>query len=274
MFDETEAGTGRGSEERVCSARAAQRVAGQVGTASDRAGRSRLATPRGANAVNSLVHHDQLVRSLRSSMYHGGNNMAAIPGTVSRIIEGDMWRERISQTGQMITFDSFAAFITTEPEAGLGTDERTLKNLCRDDIEASDLIDRALQVQRGGQADNQNASKSETNVDNVNVRSRPQGNSRNAALRRLRKDAPELHARVLAGDLSAHAAICSRLGFGRSLRHWRGSGGTGQTRPRKSRNNSFRARACSGRGARGDCGDAGQRVEGVFQLRPVGRVGA
>lgn len=36
---------------------------------------------------------------------------------------------------------------------------------------------------------------------------RPRGTSKDYALRRLRKDAPELHAGVLAGNLSAHAAM-------------------------------------------------------------------
>jgi len=34
-----------------------------------------------------------------------------------------------------------------------------------------------------------------------------QGNSEQYALRKLRKSAPELHARVLAGELSGHAAM-------------------------------------------------------------------
>ena len=41
-------------------------------------------------------------------------------------------------------------------------------------------------------------------VDNINKR--PDGTSKDATLRRLRKDYPELHKRVLAGELSANAA--------------------------------------------------------------------
>jgi hypothetical protein len=37
--------------------------------------------------------------------------------------------------------------------------------------------------------------------------SRPTGTSRATALRRLRKDRPDIHARVLKGELSAHAAM-------------------------------------------------------------------
>jgi hypothetical protein len=41
----------------------------------------------------------------------------------------------------------------------------------------------------------------------VHSSGRPSGNSRAAALRRLRKDRPDLHARILAGEISAHAAM-------------------------------------------------------------------
>jgi hypothetical protein len=50
-------------------------------------------------------------------------------------------------------------------------------------------------------------------VDNVNTL-RPAGNTQAAALRRLRKDAPELHADVLAGRISPHAAMI-KAGFRR-----------------------------------------------------------
>ena len=40
-----------------------------------------------------------------------------------------------------------------------------------------------------------------------NVHVRPSGNSRAAFLRRLRKDRPDIHGRVLAGELSAYAGM-------------------------------------------------------------------
>jgi hypothetical protein len=42
---------------------------------------------------------------------------------------------------------------------------------------------------------------------NINSRLSPTGTSRAAALRRLRKDRPDIHARVLAGELSPHAGM-------------------------------------------------------------------
>lgn len=47
---------------------------------------------------------------------------------------------------------------------------------------------------------------SEETVNNVDNKPRPRGNSQAATLRRLRKSRPDLHAKVLAGELSANAA--------------------------------------------------------------------
>ena len=46
-----------------------------------------------------------------------------------------------------------------------------------------------------------------TGADKRNVHIRPSGNSRAAFLRRLRKARPDIHARVLAGELSPHAGM-------------------------------------------------------------------
>ena len=79
---------------------------------------------------------------------------------------------------------------------GLGATLAQLRGICRDDPEALDAIDRATQ----------NAPHIHTgDVDNVNVR--PGGNASATALRRLRKDRPDLHAEVMAGAKSPHAAM-------------------------------------------------------------------
>ena len=61
-------------------------------------------------------------------------------------------------------------------------------------------LDAAVKGQHGGDRRSEH-----TNVDNVNV-DRPTGNSRAQGLRRLRTHRPDLHARVLAGELSVHGA--------------------------------------------------------------------
>jgi hypothetical protein len=76
-----------------------------------------------------------------------------------------------------------------------------VRRVISDDPETLDLLDQAMQ----------RPSSIHAGVDIVNASERPQGNSSDRALRKLRTDAPELHADVLAGRLSAHAAMVSTI---------------------------------------------------------------
>jgi hypothetical protein len=103
-----------------------------------------------------------------------------------------MWPERINKdTGEVYRFERFEDFVTTQPLAGLGADMAKIKAVCGDDLVALDMIDRAVQRTP---ADNKP-------LDNIQERS-PTGTSRDRALRRLRTHAPELHARVLAREMT------------------------------------------------------------------------
>ncbi|MFD6360166.1 hypothetical protein ACFWFX_09965, partial [Streptomyces roseolus] len=66
-----------------------------------------------------------------------------------------------------------------------------------------DLLDQALAGKPGERTDL---------VDNMHEVARPSGTSKEAGLRRLRKDRPDLHADVLAGRLSTHSAMV-KAGF-------------------------------------------------------------
>ncbi len=83
---------------------------------------------------------------------------------------------------------------------GLGATVDLVRRVASDDPVTIDLLDQALQrpahLHAGG-----------SDVDIVHITPRPDGNRSDRALRKLRKDAPELHAEVLAGRLSAHAAM-------------------------------------------------------------------
>jgi hypothetical protein len=94
-------------------------------------------------------------------------------------------------------FERFEDFVETLLPHGLGEDLRVLKNLCCDDTEALNELDKVTKREPCKDAA----------VDNVNITGRPDGNSRAAALRRLRKDRPDLHELVLANELTAHGAM-------------------------------------------------------------------
>lgn len=76
------------------------------------------------------------------------------------------------------------------------------------ELRMKDQRDKAGQRAGGGQPGNSNAAKDKSTVNNIDSRlERPRGTSQSANLRRLRKDRPDLHARVLAGELSSNAAM-------------------------------------------------------------------
>jgi hypothetical protein len=129
-----------------------------------------------------------------------------IPRTVKHIL-GDnewhveMWRKRHSDlVDEDIEFESFEQFVTTDVPRGLGCSIERLKHLCFDDTEALDAIDKALQHKPG--------KRKRKAVKSDNVRNKTNhGNTRDRALRMLRSKRPDLHKRVLAGDISPHAAM-------------------------------------------------------------------
>jgi hypothetical protein len=156
----------------------------------------------------TLAVNGRVVADLRRMLHSGKLNLGAVPSLIKEIISREMWRERVEPaTGEIVPpFRSFVEFITTPPMAGLGADLALLKRICAEDKVALDLIDRVTT----------NPNGRPITVDNVNtIEDRPGGNSEQYALRKLRKDAPTLHARVLAGEMTAHGAMIE-AGFRRS----------------------------------------------------------
>jgi hypothetical protein len=96
-------------------------------------------------------------------------------------------------------FRSWEDFCATPAPHGLGYSPTALQGLIDARPTAAELDARDAQRQRP-------AHRPRKTDNNVNGYSHPEGNAAAGALRRLRKDRPDLHARVLAGELSPHAA--------------------------------------------------------------------
>jgi hypothetical protein len=170
------------------------------------------------NAIQTtpdLAFRDVVIEGLRKSLVEGEHGLKGVPALTKRVISEGLWRERIVRaTGEIVRFDSFAQFVHALPPQGLGADVAMLQRLCEGHEDILGLIDQEIQRPAGG-ANNPygRAGKPyevEINVDNINVDStnqRPDGTSRQAALRRLRKDRPDLLERVTGGELSPHAAM-------------------------------------------------------------------
>lgn len=146
-----------------------------------------------------------LVEALSSALERGGSGLANAPELLRRLLADGSWRSFVTQRGELVEYENFADFVTTPPLKGLGAGVGLVKRVVKDNPAVVDLLDQALQGKHGG-----NRSK----LDNIQLAPPPTGTSQAAALRRLRKDAPALHADVLAGHLSAHAAMI-KAGFRR-----------------------------------------------------------
>lgn len=148
---------------------------------------------------DTKLEADLVVQSVKRCLRQGVHGLETLPDLLRRVIKEDLWRERrLEKSGDVVRFETFREFVETSPPEGLGSKVATLEAVCRNDTEVLDLIDRASRQSPG-------RSKAPT-VYNVHS-SRPSGNARTAALRRLRSGRPDLHKKVLAGKMSPYAAM-------------------------------------------------------------------
>ena len=192
----------------------------------------------------TLVAFDQSVREMRR-VARDASRLEQLPALVIEVIRDGRWKRRMVD-GQIVEFSTFEAFCNADPTPGLGITWNTLQNLCRDDVESRNAIAREVQREPGrptvgdapmtsterkqrfkqralGDVIPSTVERNET-VDNIHgfvpaeapqvQVERPTGTSVERALLRLGEQRPDLHAQVLAGAKSAHAA-CVEAGFRR-----------------------------------------------------------
>lgn len=152
--------------------------------------------------IKQLVRRDHVIAGLMRAVHQGNLLVEQVPATLHLVLSESMWRKRqVDQLGgQVVEFKRFEDFVRAPIPEGLGLEPAALRRLLpAGDVELLDMYDRAVGHNQGQRTDL---------VDNVNeVQARPVGNAAQTALRRLHKDRPDLHARVLAHNLSPHAAM-------------------------------------------------------------------
>jgi hypothetical protein len=155
--------------------------------------------------MQQQIHNGHVVTGLMEALLDGERSLSNIPLLVKRIIKDEMWREfYVDRTKQTVTHapSAFVSFVIAQPMEGLGTNIEMLKRICAEDKEALDLIDQATQGKHGG---DRKSERIKTDI--VRLDTNQHGNTRQHALRKLRKSRPDLHAQVLKGKLSPHAAM-------------------------------------------------------------------
>lgn len=138
------------------------------------------------------------VRALRNGMARGEAGLSLVPRALVYTIESGAWREFIvEETGEVVRYDRFADFVTTQPLEGLGFTVDLLRNLCRDDDEAIQKLSEAMTNPVGKPSNSLKFSELPPS-DNSNTNGK--------VLSRMSEQAPELRTKVEAGQLSPHAA--------------------------------------------------------------------
>ncbi|MEU5965904.1 hypothetical protein ABZ777_32255 [Micromonospora parva] len=145
--------------------------------------------------MNELVRNRHLVEDLGGALRSGQHALDTVPGLLKRVLGEESWREFSTQRGEQVRHDRFVDFVTTPPLKGLGANIGLIRRLVADDTEATTLLDHALQNSDGSPGDDNSTT------------GRTRETAKEYALRRLSKEAPALHAEVVAGRLSANAAM-------------------------------------------------------------------
>lgn len=88
-----------------------------------------------------------------------------------------------------------------------------LQRICANDAEALDLLDQVTQRAQGNPepSEHNQYTPEDERLNADNIRNYQHGTSKSYALRRLRKDRPDLHAEVIAGKKSPHAVACGNV---------------------------------------------------------------
>jgi hypothetical protein len=118
---------------------------------------------------------------------------------LAEVLHTGAWARYDSPTGPC-EHARFAQWVADPVPAGLNTTVENILRIAGEDTQLRGLLDDALKNPDG------RPRKTGNNVPSSRAR-RPGGNTEAKALRRLRKDRPDLHAEVLADRLSAHAAM-------------------------------------------------------------------
>lgn len=142
---------------------------------------------------------DAQVESLRSFLRKGDLGIKEVPNLIKAVLKSGAWKSRYCiQLEEEVGFDSFVDFVETAPLEGLGATVRLLERICADDKEALSALTSETTKE---------PHRPVITNDNIMTNAAEQGTSATYGLRRLNRQRPDLHQRVLNDELSPHAAM-------------------------------------------------------------------
>jgi hypothetical protein len=151
------------------------------------------------------------LRNLQRSIMHGGERaFELVPMSLKTLIERKVWKECHDKNGQ--PFKSFEAFAAAPFWFGLNSTVDELKAFCVKHDDVRRKIDEAVAAALTPKEAGALGGRGHKAADNV----RSFGNNPTYALKRLKRDRPDLAEKVVRGELSAHAAAIG-AGFRKKL---------------------------------------------------------
>ena len=162
----------------------------------------------------------QVCNSAISALSHGETSLSTFPKLLRRIINERAWESRRVPGKGVVTMQSLRELVTTAPITGWGEDPAKIEAVIRDDAEVLAMWEKAMQLKPGPKA----KPNPDNSVNNIN-RTASKGTSKAYTVSRLQREAPELFAKVAAGEISANAAAI-KAGFRKRkspldhLLHW------------------------------------------------------
>lgn len=155
--------------------------------------------------IMNVKENGTVISLFSQALMRGESALVNAPGLLRRIIDENMWQKYYDEfTKEEYMHENFMSFITSKPREGLGETVENIIKICRDDKYVLDKIDELTQRPNGGDRKTEEYKISLYNIQTDNA---PTGTSTQSALRRLRKDRPDLHEQVINNKLTAHAAM-------------------------------------------------------------------
>lgn len=143
-----------------------------------------------------MLPDEEILDGLQRALGDGGSKLyKVVPGYIRRVIEGRLWELRQDKNGA--PFKSFEAFVTHRLWQGLESTIEDMLSYCRREPEVQTLIRAEVEaVPAHGEVGRGRGSNTISNDER----------GATYALRRLKRDNPDLAEQVVKGEISAHRA--------------------------------------------------------------------
>ncbi|MBB5079161.1 hypothetical protein [Nonomuraea endophytica] len=146
-----------------------------------------------------MTEHGRIVAEVSAVIGEARPTLARAASGVRTLLDAEAWREFTGPGGELVEHGDLVEFITSDPPRGLGVTPGLVRALVADDLDVAAQLDQALLADTPTRPEEPEEPE-ELEEAHVPAPETP-------ALRRLREDAPALHSKVVAGELSTNAAM-------------------------------------------------------------------